>query len=108
MLLLGFIIPNIFISPTRAEIVCGPNEAPVVFTTTDVLFIIDSFPSMCPYSSAVAEGMANFVTQLTESGIDAHYAVASFGGPPKVLQKFSVSYPSYTSLARLSNDSKHG
>jgi hypothetical protein len=57
---------------------------------TDILFLVDGTPSMCPYSAAVAAGMAKFIRQLEESGIDAHYAVAAFGGPPELLQKFSV------------------
>jgi hypothetical protein len=45
---------------------------------------------MCPYSAAVADGMASFVSKLEAEGIDAQYAVVSFGGPPTIRQKFSV------------------
>jgi hypothetical protein len=68
--------------------VCEEGKSKV--ETTDILFLVDSSTSMCPYSAAVAEGMAKFVTQLEASDVDSRYAVASFGGLPTVLQKFSV------------------
>jgi hypothetical protein len=57
---------------------------------TDVLFLIDSSPSMCPYTEAVSKGIKKFVKQIEASGIDSQYAVASFGGEPRVLQAFTV------------------
>jgi hypothetical protein len=56
----------------------------------DVLFLVDSSPSMCPYTSAIATGMSDFVDQISTDDIDVHYAVASFGGTPVVLQPFLV------------------
>jgi hypothetical protein len=66
--------------------VCGPDEK----ATADILFLIDTSPSMCQYTAAVSEGMKKFVKQIEASGIDAQYAVASFGGEPRVLQAFTV------------------
>jgi hypothetical protein len=70
-------------SPTPSSCVDGPGF-------TDILFLIDSSPSMCPYTAAVSEGMKKFVRQIEASGIDTQYAVASFGGVPRVLQAFTV------------------
>lgn len=89
---MGFILPYTLITSAKAEIVCGPNEKPIVYATTDVLFLIDTSPSMCPYTAAVSKGMKKFVTKLEASGADARYAVASFGGAPRVLQAFTVCH----------------
>jgi hypothetical protein len=74
-----------------ADVVCQQSESLVEkYSKTDVLFLIDSSSSMCPYSEAVSEGMSDFLTQMIEADVDVHYGVASFGGPPTVRQSFSV------------------
>jgi hypothetical protein len=90
MLLLSLLSLYTLVPTVSAEISCTDDETPVAFHTTDVLFLIDSSSSMCSYSAAVAEGMAKFVAKLEDSGIDSHYAVVSFGGPPAIRQKFTV------------------
>ena len=76
----------------NADVTCS-DEDNLQTGTTDVLFLVDSSSSMCPYSQAVSHGMSDFVTQLMKSGVDAQFAVATFGGAPTLLQKFSVFLP---------------
>jgi hypothetical protein len=90
ILLLGLLSPdtlNVHAAPPTC-----PNGNELVVSTTDILFLIDSSPSMCPYSAAIATGMAKYVQQLADDGINAQYAVASFGGPPTILQSFTVRH----------------
>jgi hypothetical protein len=70
-------------SPTPSSCVDGTG-------LTDFLFLIDSSASMCPFTEAIAEGMSSFISGLNDDDVDSRFAVASFGGPPRVLQAFSV------------------
>lgn len=64
---------------------------------TDFLFLIDASRSMCPYSEALAGGVQNFINNLNKelpNGNPNNYfrfAVATFGGIPRIVQPFSVS-----------------
>jgi hypothetical protein len=71
------------------EMTCS-NEGLVQNGKTDVLFLLDSSASMRNYTQALADGMTRFADQLKESGVSTRYAVATFGGAPTLLQKFSV------------------
>jgi hypothetical protein len=91
MLLLGLIYPYTLISLTTANAAVAETYILPSLIKRDILFLVDATPNMCQYSKAIASGISDFVSQLSENNIDAIFAVASFGGTPVILQGFSVS-----------------
>ncbi|TPX43049.1 hypothetical protein SeMB42_g04880 [Synchytrium endobioticum] len=76
------------LTPALASIVCTNTTRA---QPTDFVFLIDASPSMCPYITNLTAGVQTFANNLVSGGIDARFAVVSFGGAPTLLQPFTTN-----------------
>ena len=58
--------------------------------TADFLFLLDTSGSMDGEIEGLRLGLLDFVANTTAAGIDARYAIISFGGMPRIFLPFTV------------------
>jgi hypothetical protein len=66
-----------------------------VLPIVDFLFLLDSSASMCSNIDAVKSGFKVFANEIGKNNVNARFAVAIFGGMPKILLPFQKDYAAF-------------
>jgi len=69
--------------------------AKTIIPSVDFLFLLDASGSMCPKIDAVKSGFQAFAKEIDKNNINARFAVATFGGTPKILLPFQPDYAAF-------------
>ena len=67
----------------------------------DIAFVLDGSGSMQFHIDALAASFPAFHAQLESAGVDVHYAVILYGGPPEIIQTFNNGTVTATTLGRI-------